>query len=303
MAASTAPTKRCAAGFPSPTSSTHGPPTGCWPGPPGTSRAEPILDGTARPRRSRPRGTVAPVSMRARAIPTDPWRESLCVSVEHSCSRSCCRSPCSPPAQCGDDDDDTETVAEPEPAAAEPEPEPEPEATEAPEPEPAMTDVSVGLVFDIGGARATSRSTTRRQQESSVPPRNWASPSPKPHPTTTGRTGVSSSSSRPTPMTWSVAVGFLFERVTRPRSGAENPDTVFGVVDSGMLDFSGDAPAPYGDNIAGLVFAEEQGLVPGRCGRGAQDRDRHHRLHRRCGQRRWAHRAVRGRLPGLARGL
>ena len=72
-------------------------------------------------------------------------------------------------AACGDDE--PETVAEPEPAPAEPEPAPEPE----PEPEPEddgheeddghdhdededghehedeMDDISVGLVFDIGG--------------------------------------------------------------------------------------------------------------------------------------------------------
>jgi basic membrane protein A len=55
-----------------------------------------------------------------------------------------------------------------------------------------------------------------------------------------------------------VAVGFLFEADAAP-VGAENPDTLFGVIDSPMLDFSGEAPTPYGDNIAGLVFAEEQG--------------------------------------------
>ncbi len=55
-----------------------------------------------------------------------------------------------------------------------------------------------------------------------------------------------------------IGVGFLFEgdAVT---TAAENPDTNFAVIDSSMLDFSQDPPAPYGDNVAGLVFAEEQG--------------------------------------------
>ncbi len=55
-----------------------------------------------------------------------------------------------------------------------------------------------------------------------------------------------------------VAVGFLFEN-DAAAVGAENPDTTFGVVDSAMLDFETDPAAPYGDNIAGLVFAEHEG--------------------------------------------
>ncbi len=55
-----------------------------------------------------------------------------------------------------------------------------------------------------------------------------------------------------------VAVGFLFEGDVA-EVGTATPETNFGVIDSSMLDFSGDAPAPYADNIAGLVFSEEQG--------------------------------------------
>ncbi|MFQ5557608.1 MAG: BMP family protein [Acidimicrobiales bacterium] len=55
-----------------------------------------------------------------------------------------------------------------------------------------------------------------------------------------------------------LGIGFLFEG-DAAAVGAENPDVSFGVVDSPMLDFSADPPVPYGDNIAGLVFAEEQG--------------------------------------------
>ena len=55
-----------------------------------------------------------------------------------------------------------------------------------------------------------------------------------------------------------IGVGFLFE-ADAAAVAAENPDTNFAVIDSSMLDFSQDPPAPYGDNVAGLVFAEEQG--------------------------------------------
>ena len=55
-----------------------------------------------------------------------------------------------------------------------------------------------------------------------------------------------------------IAVGFLFEGDTAA-VGGENPDSNFAVIDSSMLDFSQDPPVPYSDNIAGLVFSEEQG--------------------------------------------
>ncbi|HEY3427601.1 MAG TPA: BMP family ABC transporter substrate-binding protein, partial [Acidimicrobiia bacterium] len=55
-----------------------------------------------------------------------------------------------------------------------------------------------------------------------------------------------------------LAIGFLFEG-DAAAVGAENPDTSFAVIDSPMLDFTVDPPVPYGDNIAGLVFSEEQG--------------------------------------------
>ncbi|MGH8928585.1 MAG: BMP family lipoprotein [Acidimicrobiia bacterium] len=55
-----------------------------------------------------------------------------------------------------------------------------------------------------------------------------------------------------------IAVGFLFEG-DAAAVGAENPETNFAVIDSPMLDFNQDPPVPYSDNIAGLVFSEEQG--------------------------------------------
>ena len=193
-------------------------------------------------------------------------------------------------AACGEDDD-TETVTTPEPAPAEPEaapdpepetteapeaapdPEPEPETTEAPEaepepepetteapapePEPAMTDMSVGLVFDIGGRGDQSFNDSaaagidRAEAELGI---TYTEASPNPDGSNRAELLQLAADAHDIV----VAVGFLFEG-DAAAVGAENPDTVFGVVDSGMLDFSGDAPAPYGDNIAGLVFAEEQG--------------------------------------------
>ena len=57
-----------------------------------------------------------------------------------------------------------------------------------------------------------------------------------------------------------IAVGFLFE-ADAATVGKSNPDKTFGVVDSAMLDFTTDpsGATPYGANIAGLVFSEEQG--------------------------------------------
>ena len=55
-----------------------------------------------------------------------------------------------------------------------------------------------------------------------------------------------------------IAVGFLFEGDAK-KVGVENPDTTFGVIDSSMVDFEKDPPAPYADNISGLVFAEQDG--------------------------------------------
>lgn len=56
-----------------------------------------------------------------------------------------------------------------------------------------------------------------------------------------------------------LAVGFLFADDVAAVA-AENPDVNFAVVDDAMLDFEAEGgPAPRGDNIAGLTFAEEQG--------------------------------------------
>ena len=195
-------------------------------------------------------------------------------------------------AACGDDD--AETVAEPEPAAAEPEPAAEPEADhedeadhdhededeadhdhedeadheeemaepeeEMAEPEeemaePEMTDVSVGLVFDIGGRGDQSFNDSaaagieRAAAELGI---TFTEASPEPDGSNRGELLQLAASEHDIV----IGVGFLFE-TDAAAVGAENPDTMFGVVDSAMMDWG--AGAPYGDNIAGLVFAEHEG--------------------------------------------
>ncbi len=54
-----------------------------------------------------------------------------------------------------------------------------------------------------------------------------------------------------------IGVGFLFADDVKA-TAADNPDVNFAVVDDAMLDFDNGA-VPWGDNIAGLTFAEEQG--------------------------------------------
>ncbi|MYI35638.1 MAG: BMP family ABC transporter substrate-binding protein [Acidimicrobiaceae bacterium] len=174
-------------------------------------------------------------------------------------------------AACGDDD--AETVAEPEPAAAEPEEEmAEPEADHEDEAdhdhdedeadhdedemaEPEMTDVSVGLVFDIGGRGDQSFNDSaaagieRAAAELGI---TFTEASPEPDGSNRGELLQLAASEHDIV----IGVGFLFEG-DAAAVGAENPDTMFGVVDSAMMDWA--AGAPYGDNIAGLVFAEHEG--------------------------------------------
>ncbi|MFV2039338.1 MAG: BMP family protein, partial [Acidimicrobiales bacterium] len=154
-------------------------------------------------------------------------------------------------AACGDDDgDDTATQPEAteEPAAAE-----EPEE-EAPEEEMA---VSVGLVFDIGGEGdqsfndSAAAGLARAEAELGV-----TTSKVSPNDDGSNRAELLQLQSDASDIV--IAVGFLFEGDAAD-VGGQNADTSFGVIDSSMLDFSQDPPAPYSDNIAGLVFSEEQG--------------------------------------------
>ena len=56
-----------------------------------------------------------------------------------------------------------------------------------------------------------------------------------------------------------IAVGLLFE-TDAAAVASEYPDTIFGVVDTAMIDPESEPPGePYGDNVSGLVFTEHQG--------------------------------------------
>lgn len=155
-------------------------------------------------------------------------------------------------AACGGDDD-TETADEPAPAATE-----APATTQAPTTaaaaEPPLT---VGLVFDIGGRGDQSFNDSaaagieRAKAELGI---DFTEASPNPDGSNRAELLQLAADAHDVV----IGVGFLFEG-DAAEVGGQNPDTVFGVVDSAMIDFSADPPAPYGDNIAGLVFAEEQG--------------------------------------------
>lgn len=156
-------------------------------------------------------------------------------------------------AACGGDDD-TETADEPAPAATE-----APATTQAPTTTTAAAEppLTVGLVFDIGGRGDQSFNDSaaagieRAKAELGI---DFTEASPNPDGSNRAELLQLAADAHDVV----IGVGFLFEG-DAAKVGGENPDTVFGVVDSAMIDFGADPPAPYGDNIAGLVFAEEQG--------------------------------------------
>ena len=152
----------------------------------------------------------------------------------------------------GNDDTETATTTEAPAPADEPADEPAP-ATTADEGPP----LTVGLVFDIGGRGDQSFNDSaaagieRARTELGI---EFTEASPNPDGSNRAELLQLAADAHDVV----IAVGFLFEG-DAAAVGVENPGTVFGVVDTAMLDFSGDPPTPYGDNIAGLVFAEEQG--------------------------------------------
>jgi len=117
--------------------------------------------------------------------------------------------------------------------------------------------ISVGLVFDIGGEGdqsfndSAAAGLARAEAELGV-----TTSKVSPNDDGSNRAELLQLQSDASDIV--VAVGFLFE-ADAAAVGTANAGTDFGVIDSSMLDFSGDAPVPYADNIAGLVFSEEQG--------------------------------------------
>jgi basic membrane protein A len=128
------------------------------------------------------------------------------------------------------------------------------EETEA---EAEMMDISVGLVFDIGGRGDQSFNDSaaagieRAAAELGI---TFTEASPEPDGSNRGELLQLAADAHDIV----IGVGFLFEG-DAAAAGAENPDTRFGVVDSAMINWDADPPAPYGENIAGLVFAEHEG--------------------------------------------
>ena len=157
-------------------------------------------------------------------------------------------------AACGDSEADPVTT---EPAGTDPA-STDPVATEpAASGAPATGDVSVGLVYDIGGRGDQSFNDSafagidRAATELGI---TFTEASPNDD--GSNRLELLQLAAESNDMV--IAVGFLFEG-DAAAAGAANTGVNFGVIDSAMLDFSLDPPAPYGDNLAGLVFAEEQG--------------------------------------------
>ncbi len=170
-------------------------------------------------------------------------------------------------AACGDsDDDDTEsaeTTAAPseetdDTEAATDTTEAATDTTEGDEPAAAPGDsIGVGLTYDIGGRGDQSFNDSaaagieRAEAELGI--------------TYTEAVPNDDGSNRPELLQLQaeandlvIGVGFLFADSVA-EAAADNPDTLFAVVDDAMLDFDQDPPAPRADNIAGLTFAEEQG--------------------------------------------
>ncbi len=161
-------------------------------------------------------------------------------------------------AACGSDDDDAEPAEEPAEAPAE---EPAEEPAEAPAEEPAEDvatgDFNVGLTFDIGGRGDQSFNDSaaagmdRAKEEIGV-----TSTELVPNADGSDRAELLQLQAESSDLV--IGVGFLFADDVATVA-AENPDTNFAVIDDAMLDFEVDPPAPRGENIAGLTFAEEQG--------------------------------------------
>jgi basic membrane protein A len=147
-------------------------------------------------------------------------------------------------AACGDDDEDTEAGSDAE-------------GTDEGTDDAPAADTTVGLVYDIGGRGdlsfndSAAEGLDRAQSELGI-----AFTEASPNEDGSNRGDLLQIAADANPIV--IGVGFLFE-TDAAAVAAENPDTNFAVIDSAMLDFSQDPAAPYGDNVAGLVFAEEQG--------------------------------------------
>ena len=119
------------------------------------------------------------------------------------------------------------------------------------------SDVSVGLVYDIGGRGDLSFNDSaaagldRAEADLGI---GFTDLSPNDDGSNRGDLLQLAADDNPIV----IGVGFLFEG-DAIATAAENPDTNFAVIDSAVLDFDQSPPAPFGPNIAGLTFAEHEG--------------------------------------------
>jgi basic membrane protein A len=157
-------------------------------------------------------------------------------------------------AACGDDEEtdagssDSTSESESTSDAAE-----EDDATE----EVAAAETTVGLVYDIGGRGDLSfNDSAAAGLERADAELGIAFGEASPNDDGSNRAELLQLAADANPIV--IGVGFLFAG-DAAAVAAENPDTNFAVIDDAMLNFETDPPSPVGPNVAGLVFAEEQG--------------------------------------------
>lgn len=149
-------------------------------------------------------------------------------------------------AACGGDDDDDAATTE-APAASE-----APAETEA----PAAAGFNVGLSFDIGGRGDQSFNDSAAVGiEKAKTDLGITFTEAEPNADGSNRAELLQLQADGSALV--IGVGFLFAEDVKTVA-AENPDVNFAVIDDAMLDFDNGA-VPWGPNIAGLTFAEEQG--------------------------------------------
>ncbi len=117
-------------------------------------------------------------------------------------------------------------------------------------------DFNVGLTYDIGGRGDQSFNDSAAAGLDRAVSELGVTPS-EAEPNADGSNRAELLQLQADQSTLVVAVGFLFAEDVKAVA-PENPDVNFAVIDDAMLDFDNGA-APWGDNIAGLTFAEEQG--------------------------------------------
>jgi len=147
-------------------------------------------------------------------------------------------------AACGDDDDDAGSDSSSSS-----------DTSEEPAEEVPAADTTVGLVYDIGGRGdlsfndSAAEGLDRAYSEMGI---GFGEASPNDD--GSNRAELLQLAADANPIV--IGVGFLFAG-DAAAVAAENPDTNFAVIDDAMLNF--DTGEPIGPNVAGLIFAEEQG--------------------------------------------